>query len=284
MGLLLLHHPDEHVFVHFGHVLGVVLKQGLHQPDGGFHPVLLHFTGVEGGGAVVGLQKRLFFPDFSQLDSLDAVHQHPGDAVLGLKHLLDFRQDAVLIKVVGGGVFGHNIPLGHQQDAPPVLHGVIQRLQALLPPHIKVGQGTFKHHNAPHGQNRQQSLAGPNCFTHTIIPFHFRTLPYPSLGRLQLIILEYSTQCKPPPQGNPGCAGKKRGKFPPVLPAPARRLQHPYHSTAAGGLYDHSVKVSAVFSIFCFRRPKPAHLSRRRQKNPAAGGIFPLPDPAKSRN
>ena len=61
---LLLHHPDQHVFVHLGHILGVVLKQGLHQPDGGFHPLLLHLAGVNGGGTVVGLQKGLFRPVF----------------------------------------------------------------------------------------------------------------------------------------------------------------------------------------------------------------------------
>ena len=136
-----------------------------------------------------------------------------------------------MIKLIGGGVFGHNVPLGHQQDPTAVLHGVVQRQQTLFPSHIEVGQRSFKHHNAPHGQYREQFLAGLDCFTHTIIPFLADTAV--SIPRQ---ITTYYTRIlhtmQPNPPGKSRLQRQKTGGGNP-FPFQFGKLpgKHPYHRT-----------------------------------------------------
>ncbi len=153
-GILRIHHVQDQLPRHFGNQVAVLTEEVLGRPHqrpavgtaGDAQPggVILHNAGKEGLG----------LGDGEEAGPVLSFHQHPEGLRLDADDLTGLRHHPHLIKLLLSRIIGRKVLLGHQEDFPVAVDGLVEGQHRFFPPHVKVENHIGEEHQPPKSQHR----------------------------------------------------------------------------------------------------------------------------------
>ncbi len=98
-------------------------------------------------------QKGLALPHPMQPCALLTLHDDSNAAVRGFDDLQNMTNRADLVQILLAWLGGTDLPLGHEEQPPVVLHGVVQRIDGYLPLHVEGQRLMGEGRQPPQGQH-----------------------------------------------------------------------------------------------------------------------------------